>query len=73
MGGGERGPRGLPVEIRESRGNIATAMNTIPLPVIAHAARNTPRSNPRVPSTTLALPSSAALQPRRVVVRATRA
>jgi len=54
------------VEIRESRGNIVAAMNTIPLPVIAHAARNTPRSNPRVPSTTLALPSSVALQPRRV-------
>lgn len=68
----ERGPRGLPLEIRESRGNIAAAMNTIPLPVIAHAARNTLRSNPRVPvwpSTTLALPFSAALQPRRVVVR----
>lgn len=36
-GGGAGRRANLPLEIRESRGNIAAAMNTIPLPVIAHA------------------------------------
>lgn len=72
------GPRGLPLEIRESRANIAAAMNTIPLPVIAHATRNTPlATKPSCavrPSTALAFspwpfrPPPAA-HPRRVVVR----
>lgn len=73
-GGGERWGTacGLLLEIRESRGNIATAMNTIPLPVIAHAAPVTSlAANPRVPSgrqPPLLLPSYAG-RPRRVVVR----
>lgn len=54
-GGRREANGGLPLEIRESRGNIAAAMNTIPLPVIAHAfppsplvLATTPRCRPAV-------------------------
>lgn len=55
-GGGGAGRRaGLPLEIRESRGNIAAAMNTIPLPVIAHAVPS-PSAIPSCQSTIPPIP-----------------